>query len=372
MTSRERLLAAYNNEKPDHLPATVHSWMEYFLDTYLGGVDQYEAYEATGLDMVIYDVVYEDKGGMFLYISEMMQTPDWKVDQNTYKKEEGVAATEYAITTPEKIITAKTETNVYTTWITEPPVKEKEDIEILKKYMPYPRIDVKAVNSIADGIGDRGILRTHVFGYGQPGCWQDACCLYGTTNMIYAAYDDPGWVHSFLKILMVKKLEWLDAMKGARFDVLELGGGDASDTVISPDMFAEFVLPYDKKIVDAIHSIDLRVVYHTCGGMMNILDQIKATGADGSETLTPQGMGGNADLEEIKNKFGEIMFLQGGFDQLHGFKDCSTDVTRSMVFDCFEKAGPDGGYVICPSDHFFDADVANVRAFAEAAKECRY
>ena len=53
MTSRERLLTALNKEEPDHLPATVHSWMEYFLNRYLGGVDQYEAYEITGLDMVI-------------------------------------------------------------------------------------------------------------------------------------------------------------------------------------------------------------------------------------------------------------------------------------------------------------------------------
>ena len=105
---------------------------------------------------------------------------------------------------------------------------------------------------------------------------------------------------------------------------------------------------------------------------MNILNQIKAIGADGSETLTPREMGGNADLKAIKRLLGDTMFLQGGFDQLHGFVNCTKEETKSMVYQCFEKAGSSGGYIICPSDHFFDADLENVKAFAEAAKECRY
>ena len=83
MTPRERLLAALNNEKPDHLPATVHSWMKYYLDNYLGGVDQYKAYELTGLDMVIYYVAYEGKGGMFLENRGMVETEHWRVSQET-------------------------------------------------------------------------------------------------------------------------------------------------------------------------------------------------------------------------------------------------------------------------------------------------
>ena len=39
MTSRERLLAALNNERPDRLPCQVHGWMQYYLDTYLDGCE---------------------------------------------------------------------------------------------------------------------------------------------------------------------------------------------------------------------------------------------------------------------------------------------------------------------------------------------
>lgn len=65
MTSRERLLTALSNKKPDCLPCQVHSWMHYYLKTYLDGRDQFGAYEYfKGIEWVIYAnprFVYRDK-----------------------------------------------------------------------------------------------------------------------------------------------------------------------------------------------------------------------------------------------------------------------------------------------------------------------
>ena len=72
MTSRERLLTVMNNGTPDHLPCQVHGWMDYYLATYLGGRDQYGAYEAfPGIDWVIYD------GPRFTYSAESLA--QWQV-----------------------------------------------------------------------------------------------------------------------------------------------------------------------------------------------------------------------------------------------------------------------------------------------------
>jgi len=54
MGSRERLLAALYNEKPDRLPCHVHNWMRCYPDTHLGGCDAFGAYERFGMDRVIY------------------------------------------------------------------------------------------------------------------------------------------------------------------------------------------------------------------------------------------------------------------------------------------------------------------------------
>ena len=64
-----------------------------------------------------------------------------------------------------------------------------------------------------------------------------------------------------------------DAAQGARYDVIEHGGGDASSTVISPRIFDEFVAPYDAALTELAHAAGQRVVYHTCGGMMPLLER---------------------------------------------------------------------------------------------------
>jgi hypothetical protein len=62
----------------------------------------------------------------------------------------------------------------------------------------------------------------------------------------------------------------------------------------------------------------------------------------------------------------------GGFDQHHHFVGCSEEETRAAVRRCFVEAGIGGGYILCPSDHFFDADLNLLAAFADEARQCGY
>src|SRR5450759_4897000 len=54
MKSRERMLIALNNGRPDRLPCQVHGWMDYYLRRYLGGMDWWQAYEKFDMDYAIY------------------------------------------------------------------------------------------------------------------------------------------------------------------------------------------------------------------------------------------------------------------------------------------------------------------------------
>jgi len=49
----------------------------------------------------------------------------------------------------------------------------------------------------------------------------------------------------------------------------------------------------------------------------------------------------------------------GGFDQFHFLKGCIAPETRREVRPlALEAAGAGGGYVLSPSDHFFEAEPA--------------
>jgi uroporphyrinogen-III decarboxylase len=187
-----------------------------------------------------------------------------------------------------------------------------------------------------------------------------------------ATFDDRQWVHELLRILQRRKRIFIQSMKGARYDLVEFGGGDASSTVISPKMFDEFVAPYDSELIAEAHRAGQRIVYHTCGGMMPLLERIAAMQPDAMETFSPPAMGGDTDLAEAKRRIGDKVCMIGGFDQFHFFKGCAPEATRAAVRRCFEEAGANGGYILSPSDHFFDADLELIRAFADEGGRCVY
>jgi len=62
----------------------------------------------------------------------------------------------------------------------------------------------------------------------------------------------------------------------------------------------------------------------------------------------------------------------GGLDQLHFFTGCAPEKTRAEVRRCFQAAGAGGGFILSPSDQFFEADLELLAAFADEARQCVY
>ena len=136
-------------------------------------------------------------------------------------------------------------------------------------------------------------------------------------------------MHEFLDVLLEKKLRFIESMKGAKFDLVETGGGAASSTVISPKLHEEFCLPYDRKIHDALHDLGFKVTYHTCGGTLGIEELIVANGCDASETLAPPSVGGNQEPWEFARKIDGRIALIGGVDQFNVVTDGTPEQIRA-------------------------------------------
>ncbi len=372
MNSKQRMLTALHRGKPDRLPVTVHQWQGYHLDEYMGGVDALDAFGMVGMDASIQ--YFADMGQFWLVDADYTKfsTDEWQDEVKVISGAPDLRINHHTITTPGGVLTYKTEGDRKTTWITEYLIKRDEDIELIRRYMPVPALDPTPIAELYDQIGDKGILRGFVWG-DQAGCWQHAACLFDIQELIYACFDKPDWVHELLRILLEKKLQFVETMKGARFDLIETGGGSASSTVISPKIHEAFCLPYDRQLHDALHSAGFDMVsYHTCGGTYKIEELIVANGCDVSETLAPVSIGGNQEPWEFKAKIGDRLAVIGGMDQFNVLTDGSEKDIRDMVFTLFEKVGPEGGYVMSASDHFFETPVEKLKIFAAAAKECTY
>jgi uroporphyrinogen decarboxylase len=373
VSSKERMMRAMACDKPDHLPVTIHQWQRYHLDTYLNGIDALDAFKLCGLDASIQ--YFEAMGQFWIPNAErfVVQSPQWREDIKVVKDDPNDKLLVHTITTPAGQLTYKTGGNRMTTWVTEYLIKRHEDVDLIEHFMPMAQLDQKAIAAEYDRVGDAGILRGFVWG-DQAGCWQHACCLMSEEQLILECYDNPDWVHRLLRALLDRKLRFIEeSLLDAKFDLIETGGGAGSDTVISPALHREFCLPYDRRMHDALHRIGHRTTYHTCGGMMHILDQIVANGTDASETLSPPGVGGNiVEPEQVRNAFGGKVAMIGGMDQFNILTNGTPKQIRAEVRRLFQGFGNDGGYICSASDHFFDTPVENLKAFASAARECTY
>ena len=385
MNAKERFIKTLERGKADRMPVTTHHLMPSFLNKYMDGISNIEFFDFLGLDPINWVMAYNcsfDKGEYFdpehtkmgFLEARRICSDNWqiKIEPLDHPK---YATQHFKIITPEKILSMVLQSDEHTTWVIDHLVKEKSDIDIISKYMTYPLCDVEEINKAADEFGNRGLIRGHIStfeGFGQPGCWQDAACLYGIEKLIFATFEDPEWVHAFLYILKERKKVYINSLSGAKYDLLELGGGDASTTVISPDIFNDFIAPYDAELIEAAHQAGQRIVYHTCGGMMPILEDIAAMKPDAMETFTPPAMGGDANLKEAKRRIGDKVCMIGGFNQFYFFTKCSEQETRREVQRCFEEAGEDGGFILSPSDHFFTADINLLKAYADEALKCVY
>lgn len=365
MTGRERFLTALHNGKPDRLPCQVHNWMEYYLKTYLKGMDAFQAYEYVGMDPVIYE-------GPDLIFGEN-DKKNWVYEYRSLgTNADGVESFIETYHTPKGDLQVKGARNQFTSWETEHMIKTEKDFELFREFYPVPiKADWTRVIRAKDAVGDRGIVRTWCRNYGQPGIWQSFTYLVGTENAILQTYDDPGWVHYALGVILDKSLRTIENMGKIEADLVENGGGSASSTVISPAIHREFCLPYDKKQHEAIHRQGALVVYHLCGGLMPLLETVTENGLDALETMTPASMGGDCRMEEAARRIGDRIAFIGGFDQNEGFERGNREFIRKEVQRLFQ-AKPNGGYICSPSDHFFFGDPENLKYFAQVCRECTY
>ncbi len=366
MTSRERMLTALSNGRPDRLPCQVHGWMSYYLDHYLGGMDEWQAYEKFGMDYAIYVSPH--------YIYDQKDLANWSVKYTDLGRDaNGNRAGLETITTPKGVLRRKALHTDITAFDTEHLLKNIQDFEIWNKFCPVPiAVDFAPIQQVKERLGDKGIVRSHPFSPGQGSPWQSFCTLFGTEPSIVLGMDEPQTLHHILEAIVLKTLRVTEMWKGTPADMVEVGGGAGSSTVISPKFYREFGLPYDQRQNVLMHEAGLKVVNHFCGGLMPMLELVVESGADGLETMTPPAKGGDCNLAEASRRVGDKLFFIGGFDQNAGFENGTPQKARQLVLECFEATKDHAGYILCPSDHFFQGDPACLQAFADAAKECVY
>jgi hypothetical protein len=122
----------------------------------------------------------------------------------------------------------------------------------------------------------------------------------------------------------------------------------ALEMLISPwlgmDAFDEFVLPYDKTIIDAIHEVGGRYRAHCHGKCGAYLDRFIEMGIDSLEPFEPYPYGDNILADIKKKSYGRILVSGNIPDQSFVFIDKAE--VRKLVKTAISDAATGGGFTI--------------------------
>ena len=159
----------------------------------------------------------------------------------------------------------------------EPLIKEFVDISKLKVHKP------ESCRRMNDRIEAIRLFREKSNGYYPiagwiEGAFAEACDLRGINNLMIDIIDEPDAVKELLEICIQQGIEFAKSQikEGAHI----IGIGDAAASLLGPSLYEKFALPYEKRLIQAIHDEGAKAKLHICGNIMPILHLINNTDAD--------------------------------------------------------------------------------------------
>jgi len=118
----------------------------------------------------------------------------------------------------------------------------------------------------------------------------------------------------------------------------------------SPALFARFVTPFLKQLVEAVQEAGAFAVKHTDGDIMPILDQLLSTGMDALHSLDPMA---GVDIAEVRRLAGPDLCLFGNVNCAY-VQAGTREQIRDGAFYALRHGGVDSGaYVYCTSNCIF-------------------
>lgn len=343
MNSIERFYATINREKVDRPAAwlgmpDIHSQPALF--EYYKVKNLHELKLAIGDDFYAVDVPYQSPNASAIYAAF-----DWYMDGN-------VDAEDRTLTADGCFKDAE----------------ELEDLDFFQWPDPAKYIDLEECRRRVDmAPKDKAVI-----GMVWSAHFQDTCASFGMEtalmNMIanpeiYQAVDQ-----KILEFYLKANEIFYEATKG-RLNAVLIGNdmGSQRGLMISPDMVRRFVIPGCQKLVEQAHSYGLKVIYHSCGSIVDVIPDLIKAGVDAIHPI--QALAAGMDAKNLKEKFdGKVSFC-GGVDTQDLLVHGSPEQVREKVKE-LRTLFPTG-LIISPSHEAIMPDVppANIHAlFEEATK----
>lgn len=131
--------------------------------------------------------------------------------------------------------------------------------------------------------------------------------------------------------------------------------------IMSKDMWKKTLCKRQKILFDKIKSFGKPLMYHSCGAIRPLIDDLIDMGVDVLSPIQPKAVG--MDFKELKMLFGSRISFHGGIDIQEVLPKGTTEMVKKEVSRAKEILGKQGGYIISPAHHI-QADTPLENIFA--------
>lgn len=152
-----------------------------------------------------------------------------------------------------------------------------EDLGKLKRWDPLKSVRmldrIRAVALLKEMAGEE----YPILGWAE-GALAEFSDLANISEALAMLYEEPEFVEECLEIITEQAIDCSLAQIEAGADII--GIGDACASLIGRELYREFALPYEKRIVDAVHKAGAKVKLHICGNITHLLPDLMEVGMD--------------------------------------------------------------------------------------------
>ena len=159
----------------------------------------------------------------------------------------------------------------------EPFIKTPDEISRIKRFdiisAERTKQRIESVEKMAAEMGD-----THsVLGWVE-GPIAEYADLRGVENAMLDLIDEPEIFVEAGEVIVENAIAFAVAQIKAGADMI--GVGDSAASLISPEMYSEYVMPLERKLFTAIHDAGASIKLHVCGNISNIVQYMADSGTD--------------------------------------------------------------------------------------------
>lgn len=155
----------------------------------------------------------------------------------------------------------------------------------------------------------------------------------------------PDHAHRLMDVFADIATAWAVAQVRRGCHAIKISSPFAGAPFLSPGMYAEWVVPYERRVAEAVRAEGAFVYTHTCGQIGDRLELMAECGINGIETLDPPPMG-TVDLEDAKATLRDKLFIKGNIDPVNGLLRNDLEGARREVERVYNIGAQGGQYIL--------------------------